>query len=89
MKIKIIVVLIIITSITYVVYWDKDLQQEVMNKFHQVAPELNNSTLYKWKNIRGEWQVTDKPPATGIPFKSISSKDQINVLQSPATKKTK
>lgn len=87
MKIKIVIILIIIASITYLIYRDPGLQQKLMNKFHQVAPELNKSTLYKWKNVRGEWQVTDKPPASGIPFTSISSKDQINVLQSPSTKK--
>jgi len=58
-----------------------------MGKVHQVAPELNQSTLYKWQNNKGEWKITDKPPSKGITFTTITSQDQVNVMPSPSSKK--
>ncbi len=60
-----------------------------MGKVHQIAPEINKSTLYKWKNNKGEWQITDEPPVKGVAFTIITSQDQVNVMPSPAKKKRK
>lgn len=68
------------------IYQNEELQKKLMGKLHQVAPELNQSTLYKWQNHKGEWQITDQPPSKGISFSTISSQDQINVLPSQASK---
>ena len=82
MKLKYLVLITVITVVAVYIYQDKKLQQTLMGKLHQVAPELNRSTLYKWQNQKGEWQITDKPPTTGIPFTAISSKAQVNVMPS-------
>lgn len=87
MKLKYFILLILISAACYYIYQDKNLRSNLMGKIHQVAPELNQSTLYKWQNAKGEWQITDKPPAKGVTFTTISSQDQINVMPSPATKK--
>jgi hypothetical protein len=89
MKIKYFISLVIITTTALYIYQDKSLQTKLLGKIHQVAPELNNSTLYKWQNSRDEWQITDKPPQKGIPFSTISSQDQINVMPSPSVNKKK
>lgn len=88
MKLKLLIILTVIATIAYYVYQDPKLNQKFFNKIHQIAPELNQSTLYKWKNARGEWQITDKPPAKGIPFSTISTQDQVNVIPTqPASNK--
>jgi len=79
---------IIITASLYL-YQDEALQKQLLGKVHQVAPELNKSTLYKWQNNKGEWQVTDKPPKKGISFTTITSQDQINVMPSLTNEKKK
>lgn len=89
MKLKYLIILTIIATVTYYVYQDEALREKVMGKIHQVAPELNQSTLYKWQNNQGEWQVTDKPPGKGITFTTITAQDQINVMPSPPAKKKK
>jgi len=76
MKRKYFILLSIIATATLYIYLDEALQQKLLGKVHQVAPELNNSTLYKWQNSKGEWQITDKPPRKGV----ASSQDQINVM---------
>ena len=89
MMLKYLVLLTFIAVAAFYIYQDKGLQQKLIGKVHQVAPELNRSTLYKWQNNKGEWQITDKPPAKGIAFTTISSQDQINVMPSPSSEKQK
>lgn len=87
MKLKYLILVSAIAVASYYIFQDKNLSSKLMGKIHQVAPELNQSTLYKWQNAKGEWQITDKPPAKGIAFTSINSQDQINVMPSPSPKK--
>ena len=89
MKLKYILVLCITLTISYYLYQDKSLFITVKSKVHQIVPELNQSTLYKWQNNKGEWQITDKPPNKGVSFITITSQDQINVMPSPASEKKK
>ena len=86
MKLKHFIILGILTTAALYIYLDKPLQKKLLGKIHQAAPELNKSTLYKWKNNKGEWQITDKPPQKGIAFTTITSQDQINVIPSPPKK---
>ena len=89
MQTKYLILLVLIASTALYVYQDETLQKKLLGKVHQVAPELNNSTLYKWQNNKGEWQISDKPPLKGIPFTTITSQDQVNVMPSPSSKKKK
>ena len=89
MKLKYLLLLAVILASAFYIYQDKTLQKQLLGKFHQVAPELNQSTLYKWQNSKGEWQITDKPPAKGVTFTTVSSKDQINVMPSKKTENRK
>lgn len=89
MKLKYFILLCVLAVITLYIYQDEALQTKLLGKIHQVAPELNKSTLYKWKNDKGEWQVTDTPPRKGILFSTITSQDQINIMPSPSSEKKK
>lgn len=86
MKLKYFILLSILATAALYIYLDEPLQQKLLGKVHKVAPELNKSTLYKWQNIKGEWQITDKPPQKGIAFTTITSQDQINIMPSPQEK---
>lgn len=89
MKLRYLIILTILATVAYYVYQDPVLNKKLMSKVNQVAPELNTSTLYKWKNKQGEWQVTDKPPAKGIPFTTVNTNDQVNVMPTQPDKKKK
>ena len=82
MKHKYFILLSIILTASLYIYQDEALQDRLMNKIHQIAPEINQSTLYKWKNSKGEWQITDKPPGKDVVFTTITSQDQVNVMPS-------
>ena len=83
------ILLAIIFSAALYIYQDQVLQTKLLGKVYQVAPELNQSILYKWKNSLGEWQITDKPPSKDIPFTTVTSQDQINIMPSLTTGKRK
>ena len=89
MKLKYFILLSIISTSALYLYLDKPLRNKLLGQFHQIAPELNQSTLYKWKNSKGEWQITDKPPRKGIVFTTIHTQDQINVMPSQPSQKKK
>lgn len=89
MKLKYAILIISIAVAAFFLYQDDKMRGELIGSIYQVAPELNNSTLYKWKNNKGEWQITDTPPKKGIKFTTISTQDQVNVIASPTDKKKK
>ena len=89
MKTRHFILLAVITTTALYIYQDEALQKKLLGKVHQVAPELNKSTLYKWKNSKGEWQITDSPPSKGTSFTTITSQDQINVMPSLSSEKKK
>jgi len=89
MKFKYIILLGVIGAASFYFYQDNTLRSKFMGKVHQLAPELNQSTLYKWQNNKGEWQITDKPPGKGIAFTTVNSQDQINVMPGPSTQQKK
>jgi len=89
MKTRYIILLGIIGTAALYIYQDEALQTRLLGKVHQIAPELNQTTLYKWKNDNGEWQITDKPPGKGITFTTTTIQHQVNVMPSPDKKKRK
>ncbi len=48
-------------------------------------PDFTHKTdrLYKWRNERGEWQITDAPPADGVEYQRLDYRDDVNVLPVP------
>ncbi|MDH5370793.1 MAG: hypothetical protein OEW99_12260 [Gammaproteobacteria bacterium] len=89
MKFKYIILLGVIGAASFYFYQDNTLRLKFMGKVHQLAPELNQSTLYKWQNNKGEWQITDKPPGKGIAFTTVNSQDQINVMPGSSSQQKK
>jgi hypothetical protein len=39
--------------------------------------------VYKWRNERGEWQLTDTPPPPGVEYELSDYRDNVNVLPVP------
>ncbi len=89
MRTKYLILFSIIGATSFYIYQNEALRIKILGRIHQVAPELNKSILYKWKNNKGEWQITDSPPGKGIAFTTVTSQDQINVMPGPSSKKNK
>jgi hypothetical protein len=48
-------------------------------------PDFTHKTdhLYKWRNEKGEWQITDTAPPDGIEYQRLDYRDDVNVLPVP------
>jgi hypothetical protein len=41
------------------------------------------TTLYKWQNSKGEWVVSDAPPAGDVPYQEMQYRSDVNVMPLP------
>ncbi len=59
------------------------LPPDVSKKLGDIQPQLfDNKTkpLYKWKNNKGEWIVSDKPPGDGTRYETLQYNPDSNVI---------
>ena len=45
-----------------------------------ILPPAATTTVYKWQDSRGSWQITDEPPAPGIEFETLKYQTDTNVF---------
>ncbi len=82
-----IVVLILIATLTY--YFKPALfqtvQSTVSREITKVLPAnmvTNKTTIYKWRNDKGELQISNTPPPKGIKFKTEDVEHSLNIMPS-------
>jgi hypothetical protein len=60
---------------------------EHKSRLHELVPDMDISKetarLYKWRNARGEWQITDHLPPVGIEYERLDYHKDQNVLPVP------
>jgi hypothetical protein len=39
--------------------------------------------LFKWRDTRGNWHITDQPPPEGVDFEKLEYREDLNVLPRP------
>ena len=49
---------------------------------HDLKP-ASTSRFYKWRNERGEWQLSDVPPPAGVSYEVLEHRLDENVLPRP------
>jgi len=47
------------------------------------------TTLYKWRDATGQWQVSDKPPGGGVKYEVLRYRSDVNVVPAITTEKKK
>lgn len=52
-----------------------------------VTPET--TTVYKWQDNKGQWQVSNQPPAGNIPYEKLEYHRDTNVVPANTPGKTK
>ena len=48
----------------------------------RVTPK-KTARLYKWRDARGNWQITDQLPPEGIEYEKLEYREDVNVLPRP------
>ena len=75
--------LVLVLASVATVYLFPDIARQLRRQLP--ASDFTHTTdrLYKWRNARGEWQVTDAPPPAGTPYEKQDYRDDVNVLPVP------
>ncbi len=75
--------LILALAAALFLYFNPETGRQLREQLPQ--PDFIHKTdrLYKWRNEKGEWQITDTPPANGIKYEQLNYRDDVNVLPVP------
>ena len=44
---------------------------------------VSTSRIYKWRNDKGEWQLSDTLPPAGIAYETLEHRSDENILPRP------
>lgn len=66
----------------YLWYFDRERASLWLEKA-PLVPGASVTTAYKWRDANGSWQITDQPPAGGIPYETIRVRSDVNILPAP------
>lgn len=85
MKKYLIILAAILTAVVWYIYDDPDLSHKVKKEVKQFIPSENKTTtVYKWRDAKGDWQITDQPPPTGTQYKILQYQSDTNVMPAEA-----
>jgi hypothetical protein len=58
---------------------DPDLGRRILAD-NPIAPRADLTTVYKWRDAAGGWQLTDRPPPAGTPYELLHTRGARNVV---------
>lgn len=85
MKKLIVIVLVLAAGASIYVYLHPRLRSGLESQTRRVVTgHHRTTTLYKWRNASGEWQLSDHPPPTGTPYETQRFRNDTNVVPGTA-----
>ncbi|MEA2093986.1 MAG: hypothetical protein U9P11_05410 [Pseudomonadota bacterium] len=73
--------LLLVTGLA--LYQNPDYKEQLLNLSSQAGISKQTTRVYKWRNARGEWQLTGQPPAPDIEYEKLEYREDVNVLPLP------
>lgn len=64
------------------IYLDPELKSQLLNRTSSLG-QSSTTTAYKWRNERGEWQITDTLPPEGVEYDRLEHRSDENILPVP------
>ena len=74
-----IIVLIASAAVVYI-YNDPELRAYFDRKTGAVLKDVKQTTLYKWQNKQGQWQLSSDPPPAGTKYEVVEINSDTNVV---------
>lgn len=85
MKKYLVILAAILTAVMWYIYDDPELSHKVKKEVKQLIPPQNKTTtVYKWRDAQGNWQITDQPPPAGIRYETLEYQSETNVMPAEA-----
>jgi len=83
MKKWLIIGLGILAGAGYVIYHDPAARSYIKQESEKVLPKtVTHTTVYRWKDKQGQWQITNTPPGKGIKYEIVEYRKDTNVIPS-------
>ena len=64
-------------------YLNPDYRSRLLTSTSVMVTPVSTSRVYKWRNDRGEWQLTDSLPPEGVTYETLDHRSDENVLPRP------
>ncbi|HKK04848.1 MAG TPA: DUF4124 domain-containing protein [Gammaproteobacteria bacterium] len=84
MKKLLLIALILVAVAAGYVYLHPTLRSKVHSTLERetprIAPDQETTTLYKWRDADGHWQLSSEPPPPGTPYETKHYRDDTNVV---------
>ena len=64
-------------------YLNPDYRSRLATSTSVLVTPVSTSRVYKWRNDKGEWQLTDTQPPEGVAFETLEHRSDENVLPRP------
>jgi len=79
-----IIITLIILGAGYFAYNDPSYRS-YFSYFNQYTDKImptsvTHTTTYRWQDKKGQWQLSDKPPAKGIQYETVEYHKNTNVI---------
>lgn len=85
MKKFLLILAAVLTGIGLYLYLDPRLSRQLENTVREVLPgQSPSSRVYKWRDTSGRWQLTDRPPARGVPYQVLEYNHDANLMPAEA-----
>ena len=85
MKKALFILAAILAAVAWYIYQDPQLSRKIETEVKQVLPTQSKTTsVYKWQDKAGQWQITDQPPPAGISYETLKYQSDANVMPAEA-----
>ena len=64
-------------------YQDSDIRSRVENLSSDAGLSKKITSVYKWQDEKGLWQITDQAPPEGTEYEVLTYREDVNVLPLP------
>ena len=64
-------------------YFNPDYKKQIEDLSSDAGISKKTVRVYKWRNTKGEWQITDQLPPEGVEYERLDYREDENVLPRP------
>ena len=64
-------------------YLNPEYRSRLVASASSMLMPVSTSRIYKWRNDKGEWQLTDTLPPEGIAYETLEHRSDENILPRP------
>jgi hypothetical protein len=73
----------------YIYVFEPQLARQLLaaTPFSSLAPAARVTTAYKWRDAKGDWQLTEQPPPEGTAYEVLETRSGDNIVPAFPTDK--